>query len=72
MTPPLVFSGSCLRLNIDTGAHRQIKPRGLLPFGLEERDAHKEMNDWLGRLWFAWPLDAVADGRAVVRIDGTR
>ena len=37
----------------DTGAHRQIKPKGLLPFGLEERDAHRAMNDWLGRLWFA-------------------
>ncbi|PIE08700.1 MAG: primosomal protein N' (replication factor Y) - superfamily II helicase [Rhodobacterales bacterium] len=37
----------------DTGAHRQIKPRGLLPFALEEREAHKQMNDWLGRLWFA-------------------
>ena len=37
----------------DTGAHRQIKPKGLLPFGFEERDAHKAMTDWLGRLWFA-------------------
>ncbi len=37
----------------DTGTHRQIKPRGLLPFGVEERDAHKSMTDWLGRLWFA-------------------
>ncbi|MCB1336290.1 MAG: primosomal protein N' (replication factor Y) - superfamily II helicase [Maritimibacter sp.] len=37
----------------DTGTHRQIKPRGLLPFAFEERDAHKAMNDWLGRLWFA-------------------
>ncbi|MBV0913907.1 TFIIB-type zinc finger domain-containing protein [Anianabacter salinae] len=37
----------------DTGTHRHIKPRGLLPFKLEERDAHKAMTDWLGRLWFA-------------------
>ena len=37
----------------DTGTSRQIKPKGLLPFGLEEREAHKRMNDWLGRLWFA-------------------
>ncbi len=37
----------------DTGAHRHIKPRGVLPFALEERAAHKAMNDWLGRLWFA-------------------
>ncbi len=37
----------------DTGVHRRIKPRGVLPFALAERDAHKAMNDWLGRLWFA-------------------
>ncbi|MDJ0827827.1 MAG: TFIIB-type zinc finger domain-containing protein [Rhodobacter sp.] len=37
----------------DTGTHRHIKPRGLLPFALEERAAHTAMTDWLGRLWFA-------------------
>ncbi|MDF0603189.1 TFIIB-type zinc finger domain-containing protein [Psychromarinibacter sp. C21-152] len=37
----------------DTGTHRHIKPRGLLPFALEERDAHKAMTEWLGKLWFA-------------------
>ena len=37
----------------DTGVQRHIKPRGVLPFALAERDAHKAMNDWLGRLWFA-------------------
>jgi ribosomal protein S27E len=37
----------------DTGVHRHIKPRGVLPFALEERQAHKAMADWLGRLWFA-------------------
>ncbi|MFO7804339.1 MAG: primosomal protein N' (replication factor Y) - superfamily II helicase [Paracoccaceae bacterium] len=37
----------------DTGAHRQIKPRGLLPFALEEAQARKAMSDWLGSLWFA-------------------
>ncbi|NIY97567.1 primosomal protein N' (replication factor Y) - superfamily II helicase [Salipiger sp. HF18] len=36
-----------------TGAHRQIKPRGLLPFALDEKAAHDAMNGWLGRLWFA-------------------
>lgn len=36
-----------------TGAHRHIKPKGLLPFALEERDAKSAMNDWLGSLWFA-------------------
>lgn len=38
---------------VDTGTHRHIKPRGLLPFALEERQAHKAMTDWLGKLWFA-------------------
>ena len=37
----------------DTGTHRQIKPKAVLPFKLEEREAHQAMNDWLGRLWFA-------------------
>ncbi|KAF0675376.1 TFIIB-type zinc finger domain-containing protein [Profundibacterium mesophilum] len=36
-----------------TGAHRQIKPRGVLPFALSEREAHGAMTDWLGSLWFA-------------------
>jgi len=36
-----------------TGTHRQIKPRGVLPFGLDERAARAAMNDWLGALWFA-------------------
>ncbi len=38
---------------IDTGKRRQIKPRGVVPFAIDERTAHKAMNDWLGRLWFA-------------------
>ena len=37
----------------DTGTHRHIKPRGLLPFGLKEGEAREAMNRWLGRLWFA-------------------
>ena len=37
----------------DTGMHRQIKPRGVLPFALDERAAHAAMTGWLGRLWFA-------------------
>ncbi|KCV80988.1 hypothetical protein ATO10_14339 [Actibacterium atlanticum] len=37
----------------DTGAHRHIKPRAVLPFAFEERDARQAMTDWLGRLWFA-------------------
>lgn len=37
----------------DTGSHRQIKPKGLVPFSLAESGARKAMNAWLGRLWFA-------------------
>jgi predicted RNA-binding Zn-ribbon protein involved in translation (DUF1610 family) len=37
----------------DTGTHRHIKPRGVLPFALGEAAAHDAMNDWLGGLWFA-------------------
>lgn len=37
----------------DTGTHRQIKPQGLLPFLLDEPQAHAAMNKWMGRLWFA-------------------
>ncbi|EPX75763.1 TFIIB-type zinc finger domain-containing protein [Salipiger mucosus] len=36
-----------------TGAHRQIKPRGVLPFALDEPAAHDAMLEWLGSLWFA-------------------
>ncbi|SEW25126.1 replication restart DNA helicase PriA [Cognatiyoonia koreensis] len=37
----------------DTGTHRHIKPRGLLPFALDEKTARGAMNKWLGSLWFA-------------------
>lgn len=37
----------------DTGTHRHIKPRGLLPFSLDESAAREAMNGWLGKLWFA-------------------
>ena len=37
----------------DTGAHRHIKPRGLLPFDLDEGQARDALTDWLGSLWFA-------------------
>ena len=37
----------------DTGTHRHIKPRGLLPFALDERAGRTAMTDWLGSLWFA-------------------
>ncbi|MCR8722877.1 primosomal protein N' (replication factor Y) - superfamily II helicase [Frigidibacter sp. ROC022] len=38
---------------IGTGAHRQIKPRGLLAFRLSEPEAREAMTKWLGKLWFA-------------------
>lgn len=37
----------------DTGTHRHIKPKGLLPFALDEGQARGEMTKWLGSLWFA-------------------
>jgi len=37
----------------DTGTHRHIKPRGLLPFGIDEGQAREAMGAWLGKLWFA-------------------
>ena len=38
---------------VDTGTHRQIKPRGVLPFALDQEQAREAMCDWLGGLWFA-------------------
>lgn len=37
----------------DTGTHRHIKPRGVLPFALDETTARTELINWLGSLWFA-------------------
>lgn len=37
----------------DTGPSRQIKPRAVLPFALDEAQARASMVDWLGSLWFA-------------------
>lgn len=37
----------------DTGTHRHIKPKGLLPFSIGEEAARDAMTQWLGRLWFA-------------------
>jgi len=37
----------------DTGTHRHIKPKGLLPFVMTEEEARKSMAEWLGKLWFA-------------------
>ena len=37
----------------DTGETRQIKPRAVLPFVMDEDQARHEMTRWLGSLWFA-------------------
>ena len=37
----------------DTGINRHIKPRGVLPFALNEDEARDAVGDWLGSLWFA-------------------
>jgi len=37
----------------DTGPHRHIKPRAVLPFAFPEEVARDAMKDWLGALWFA-------------------
>ncbi|MEM8822629.1 MAG: TFIIB-type zinc finger domain-containing protein [Pseudomonadota bacterium] len=37
----------------DTGTNRHIKPAALIPFSLDEPQAHNAMDDWLGSLWFA-------------------
>ena len=52
-----------------TGTHRHIKPRGVLPFGLDERTARKAMTDWLGSLWFA-PNGVQDYARKGRRMDG--
>ncbi|MCK4713679.1 MAG: TFIIB-type zinc finger domain-containing protein, partial [Marinosulfonomonas sp.] len=37
----------------DTGTLRQIKPKGLLPFAMDERASRGALGAWLGGLWFA-------------------
>jgi len=37
----------------DTGTHRHIKPKGLLPFAMDEATARSSVGSWLGSLWFA-------------------
>ncbi|MEM9349675.1 MAG: TFIIB-type zinc finger domain-containing protein [Pseudomonadota bacterium] len=37
----------------DTGLNRHIKPRGVLPFALDEDAARDAVAEWLGSLWFA-------------------
>ena len=53
----------------DTGTHRHIKPKGLLPFALDEDAAREAMTDWLGSLWFA-PNGLQAYARKGRRLSG--
>ncbi|WP_313135378.1 zinc ribbon domain-containing protein [Paracoccus jeotgali] len=53
----------------DTGATRQIKPQGVLPFVLTETQARGALSDWLGRLWFA-PSGLTAYARRGRRMTG--
>ncbi|MGB0661126.1 MAG: TFIIB-type zinc finger domain-containing protein [Mangrovicoccus sp.] len=52
-----------------TGTDRHIKPRGLLPFALDEDTARQELTAWLGRLWFA-PSGLAKLARKGRRMDG--
>jgi DNA-directed RNA polymerase subunit RPC12/RpoP len=54
----------------DTGTHRHIKPRAVLPFVLDERAGRQAMTDWLGKLWFApnGLQDYARKGRAMAGI----
>ena len=54
----------------DTGIHRHIKPRGLLPFAVDEESARKALTDWLGSRWFApgGLQDYARKGRAMAGI----
>ena len=54
---------------VDTGTHRHIKPRAVLPFALAEETAREAMKDWLGSLWFA-PNGLQAYARKGRRMDG--
>jgi hypothetical protein len=53
----------------DTGMHRHIKPHAVLPFSFDEKQAHRAMGDWLGRLWFA-PNGLKQYARKGRRMDG--
>ncbi len=49
--------------------HPVLRPRGVLPFLIEERQAHDAMGQWLGRLWFA-PSGLSEFARKGRRMDG--
>lgn len=49
--------------------HPVLRPRGVLPFLVAERDAHDAMGKWLGRLWFA-PSGLAEFSRKGRKMDG--
>lgn len=55
--PPDVVSSACpfcgSSLVIAGQSKRLIKPKALLPFGIEQRQAADSFQRWIGRLWFA-------------------
>jgi DNA-directed RNA polymerase subunit RPC12/RpoP len=53
----------------DTGVRRQFKPRALVPFAIEAKDARDRLKDWLGSLWFA-PSDVQRYAREEGRLTG--
>ncbi len=38
---------------IDTGSHRQFKPKGVVPFQINQKQARDILGEWLKRRWFA-------------------
>lgn len=54
---------------VGTGVHRHIKPRGVLPFALTEKQGRDAMAKWMGRIWFA-PNDLKAYARAGRKMQG--
>ncbi|ARC35844.1 zinc ribbon domain-containing protein [Paracoccus yeei] len=53
----------------DTGATRQIKPQGVLPFVITEAQAKAALESWLSGLWFA-PSGLTAYARRGKRMSG--
>lgn len=53
----------------DTGASRRIKPAALLPFAIDENEAHGRLRTWLHGLWLA-PSKLKAYARRSGRLTG--
>ncbi|MEM8586422.1 MAG: primosomal protein N' (replication factor Y) - superfamily II helicase [Pseudomonadota bacterium] len=54
---PEVHSDACPFCGTDVVAkpqtHKLLRPRSVLPFGIDGRQARQEFRKWVGRLWFA-------------------